>query len=90
VHLKDTEVVADQVAIAGVLDQRPFDDPSSRAWVFRTVGSVHGREFWSAFVSALRDAGYDDVLSIENEDARLTPEAAVEDAARFMRSVIPG
>ena len=88
VHLKDTELVPDQVAIAGVLDQRPFDDPTQRAWVFRTAGSVHGHEFWSAFVAALRDVGYDDVLAIENEDAGLTPEAAVEQAARFMRSVL--
>ena len=88
VHLKDTEIVPDQVAIAGVLDQRPFDDPSARAWVFRTAGSVHGHGFWSAFVAALRDVGYDDVVAIENEDAGLTPEAAVERAARFMRSVL--
>jgi sugar phosphate isomerase/epimerase len=90
VHLKDTEIIPDQVGIAGVLDQRSFDDPSARAWVFRTVGSVHGSEFWMAFVAALREAGYDDVLSIENEDAGLTPEAAVREAARFMRSVLDG
>jgi sugar phosphate isomerase/epimerase len=90
VHLKDTELVPDQLAIAGVLDQRPFDDPANRAWVFRTTGSVHGHEFWSAFVAALRDVGYDDVLSIENEDAGLPPEAAVAEAARFMRSVLGG
>jgi sugar phosphate isomerase/epimerase len=90
VHLKDTEIVPEQVAIAGVLDQRVFDDPTRRAWVFRTVGRVHGHEFWSAFVAALREVGYDDVLSIENEDAGLTPEAAVEMAAWFMRSVLPG
>ena len=42
VHLKDTQVVADQVALAGVLDQRPFEDVANRAWVFRTVGRVHG------------------------------------------------
>jgi sugar phosphate isomerase/epimerase len=88
VHLKDTELVPDQVGVAGVLDQRPFDDPSNRAWVFRTVGSIHDREFWSGFVSALRDAGYDDVLAIENEDAGLTPEAAVAQAARFMRPLL--
>ena len=88
VHLKDTQLVPDQVAIAGVLDQRSFDDPANRAWVFRTAGSVHGHEFWSAFVAALRDVGYDDVLAIENEDAGLTPEAAVEEAARFMQSVL--
>ena len=90
VHLKDTELVPGQVALAGVLDQRPFDDPSQRAWVFRTVGRVHGVEFWSAFVATLREVGYDDVLAIENEDAGLTPEAAVEEAARFMRPILTG
>ena len=58
----------EQVALAGVLDQRPFDDPAHRAWVFRTVGRGHDRAFWAAFVAALRSVGYDDVLSIENED----------------------
>jgi sugar phosphate isomerase/epimerase len=90
VHLKDTEVLPDQVAVAGVLDQRPFEDPAKRAWVFRTTGSVHGMDFWSAFVDALRDVGYDDVLAIENEDAGMAPEAAVREAARFMRSVLAG
>ena len=90
VHLKDTEIVPDQVAIAGVLDQRPFDDPAQRAWVFRTAGSVHGHAFWSAFATTLREVGYDDVLAIENEDAGLAPEAAVREAARFMRSVLDG
>jgi sugar phosphate isomerase/epimerase len=88
VHLKDTQIVPDQVAVAGVLDQRPFADPSQRAWVFRTVGSVHDGAWWSAFVAALRDVGYDDVLAIENEDASLAPEAAVEAAARFMRPIL--
>lgn len=90
VHVKDTEIVPDQVAVAGVLDQRSFDDPAQRAWVFRTAGSVHGEAFWSPFVAMLREVGYDDVLAIENEDAGLTPEAAVREAARFMRSVLDG
>jgi sugar phosphate isomerase/epimerase len=90
VHLKDTQVVPDQVALAGVLDQRPFHDPPQLAWVFRTVGSVHDRNWWSAFVAALRDVGYDDVLSIENEDGSLPPEAAVEAAAVFMRPILAG
>jgi sugar phosphate isomerase/epimerase len=90
VHLKDTQVLPDQVAIAGVLDQRPFDDPANRAWVFRTVGSVHGREFWSAFVAELRASGYDDVLAIENEDAGLSPGAGVEKAAAFMLPLLGG
>jgi sugar phosphate isomerase/epimerase len=90
VHLKDTEIIPAQVAIAGVLDHRPFEDPTTRAWLFRTVGRVHDRGFWSSFVAALRDVGYDDVLAIENEDPYLTAEAAVEEAARFMRPLLAG
>jgi sugar phosphate isomerase/epimerase len=88
VHLKDTEIVDDQVALAGVLDARPFSDPAYRAWNFRTAGAVHDRHWWGAFVGALRDAGYDDALSIENEDAGLTPEASVERAAAMMRDIL--
>jgi sugar phosphate isomerase/epimerase len=88
VHVKDTEIVADQVATAGVLDQRRFDDPSNRAWVFRTPGAVHDRAWWAAFVDALRAVGYDDALAIENEDPYLSAEAAVEEAARFLRPII--
>ena len=43
VHLKDTGLQADRVALAGVLDTTPFDDARDRAWVFRTVGRVHDR-----------------------------------------------
>jgi sugar phosphate isomerase/epimerase len=88
VHLKDTELVADQVAIAGVLDHRPFDDPANRAWVFRAVGSVRGPEFWTAFIAALERAGYDDALSIENEDMSLPPEVAVRQSAAFMHPLL--
>lgn len=88
VHLKDTEIVADQVAIAGVLDQRPFEDPSRRGWVFRTPGAVHDRSWWTTFVDALRDVGYDGALAIENEDPYLPAESAVEEAARFLRPII--
>jgi sugar phosphate isomerase/epimerase len=88
VHLKDTGIDPDQVAIAGVLDQRSFDVPAERAWVFRAVGSVRGPEFWSAFIDALEEAGYDDSLSIENEDVSLTPQEGVEQAAAFMRTLL--
>ena len=90
VHLKDTEIVAEQVALAGVLDSRPFADPARRGWVFRSAGAIHDRAWWTAFVDALRGAGYDDALSIENEDASLPPEASVEAAARFIGPIISG
>jgi sugar phosphate isomerase/epimerase len=90
VHLKDTQVIAEQVALAGVLDQRPFERVAERAWVFRTIGRVHGAEFWSDFVRELRSAGYDDALSIENEDASQTHVEGVEEAAAFILPLLAG
>jgi sugar phosphate isomerase/epimerase len=90
VHLKDTQVVPEQVALAGVLDQRPFSDPGQRAWVFRTVGRGHDQAFWSAFVASLREAGYDDALSIENEDVSQPEEEGVAEAAAFIRPMLAG
>ena len=88
VHLKDTQVVPDQVALAGVLDQRPFEDPANRAWIFRTIGRSHGPEFWTAFVRELQEAGYDDALSIENEDALQPAVEGVLEAAAFMTGIL--
>jgi sugar phosphate isomerase/epimerase len=88
VHLKDTQVVPEQVALAGVLDQRPFDHPANRAWIFRTVGRAHDARFWAAFIAALRSAGYDDMLSIENEDVTQPAVEGVEEAAAFMLPLV--
>jgi sugar phosphate isomerase/epimerase len=88
VHLKDTALVPERVALAGVLDGAPFESPDERAWVFRTVGRGHDRSFWRAFVAALREVGYTDVLSIENEDVRQPAAEGVEEAAAFMRSIL--
>lgn len=88
VHLKDTQPVPDQLAVAGVLDGRSFARPEDRAWNFRTVGVGHGRDFWSAFIGALRDVGYTGVLSIENEDAYQPAEEGVRQAAAFVGSLM--
>jgi len=88
VHLKDTSVDAAQMAVAGVLDQRSFLDPRQRAWVFRTVGRGHDAAWWRAFVRTLRDAGYDDALAIEHEDAAQSPIEGVEEAAALIRPLL--
>lgn len=84
VHLKDTEVDAGQVAIAGVLDGRPFEDPARRAWVFRAAGRVHDAAWWRAFLATLRSRGYDGALSIENED----PDLAAADGVRAAAATV--
>lgn len=88
VHLKDTRISEEEVALAGVLDGRPFGDPALRAWNFVTVGRGHDRVWWTAFVAALRGAGYDGALSIEHEDAAQPGPAGVEEAAAFIRPLL--
>ncbi|MEA2630910.1 MAG: hypothetical protein QOE66_1129, partial [Chloroflexota bacterium] len=88
VHLKDTGLQADRVALAGVLDTASFDVASERAWVFRTIGRVHDKAWWGSFVAALRAVDYDGVLSIENEDPYLGKIEGVQEAAAFIRPLI--
>ena len=83
VHLKDTQLYEDELALSGVLDWRPWDDPDNRAWMFRTIGQGHPASFWGAFFEALHDVGYDDALSIENEDVLLPGRKGVEAAIAF-------
>ena len=75
VHAKDTAIDPYNVAVNGVLDLETYRDVGRRSWVFRSVGDGHDVLFWKRFVSALRVAGYDHVLSIEHED----PLASIED-----------
>jgi sugar phosphate isomerase/epimerase len=84
VHLKDVEYRAENLALAGVLDNRPFTAPAERAWTFRTVGRGHGPEFWAPFLDAVKEIGYDDVVSIENEDPVQDAVEGVTDAAQFI------
>ena len=89
VHLKDTGLQAERLALAGVLDTTSFDDAEDRAWVFRTVGRVHDGAWWASFVAALRAVGYDGALSIENEDPYQPAVAGVEEAAALILPMLP-
>ena len=88
VHVKDTQLVADEVATAGVLDGRPFGTDAPRAWVHRTVGRGHGVEVWTSFFQALQDIGYDGALSLENEDPYQSYADGVRDAAAYVRPLL--
>jgi sugar phosphate isomerase/epimerase len=88
VHMKDTQLMPEQLPLAGVLDNRSFATPDERAWVFRTVGRGHPAAYWGRLVEALRDVGYDDALSIEQEDPYATQEEGVREAAAFVRTLL--
>jgi sugar phosphate isomerase/epimerase len=89
VHAKDTGIYQPVASVDGVLDTRPLGDVAARAWVFRTVGWGHDALFWREFVTSLRRAGYDDVLSIEHEDAYLSIDEGLRQAVALLQSVLP-
>ncbi len=87
-HAKDTALDALNTARNGVLDWKPFDDPSKRAWVFRTVGYGHDAKVWKDIIMSLRMAGYDGPISIEHEDGLMTSKEGLEKAIRFLQEVM--
>lgn len=89
VHLKDTQLHPENLALTGVLDLTPFEDPERRAWTFRTIGQGHGVDFWGPFLQTLEEIGYDDILSIENEDSTQPAVDGVRQAAEFISGLLP-
>ena len=88
-HAKDTEIQPRNAALNGVLDTVPLARVAERSWIFRTVGHGHSELEWRRILIALRMAGYDDVLSIEHEDALLSIDEGFRTGVAFLRSVMP-
>ncbi len=76
---KDTEVLPAVLARQGIL--------GSGWWRYRLPGL--GALDWRGVLSALRDIGYDDVLSIENEDPLFLGLDGVAWSANYLRSIFP-
>ncbi len=87
-HAKDTKIYTVNTMVNGVLDAKPYSDEKNRAFLFRTVGYGHGREFWTDMVSTLQMVGYDDALSIEHEDSLMSVEEGLAKAAGFLNEIV--
>jgi sugar phosphate isomerase/epimerase len=88
VHAKDTALHPIHAAVNGHLDTKLSAAVSERSWIFRTVGYGHGEDFWCGFVSALRMCGYDGAISIEHEDALMTPMEGLRKGVEFLQRVV--
>jgi sugar phosphate isomerase/epimerase len=88
VHGKDCYVDPYNISVNGCNDHQPYDQIQKRAWTFRTIGYGHGLSFWKDFVSALRLVGYDDVISIEHEDAMMSVDEGLSKAIALLRSAV--
>lgn len=87
-HAKDTKIDNINCAVNGVLDTKSLADVPNRSWVFRTVGYGHGREVWNDIISTLKMTGYDGAISIEHEDALMSPTEGLEKAVAFLKEVL--
>jgi sugar phosphate isomerase/epimerase len=88
VHGKDTLIHADRVALHGVLDFRWPGPPEETPWHFCAVGEGRPDDEWGALLGALRDAGYDGVVSIEQEDPRYAAEEGAERSLAGLRRAL--
>jgi sugar phosphate isomerase/epimerase len=89
VHAKDTRI-EERSTVASRLETIPNERTDERAWNYVAVGTGHpdGVAFWARFVDALREAGYDGALSIENEDYALGQRESVARAVDTLRQAL--
>lgn len=87
-HAKDTRIDPHNTAVNGVLDTGDYGDILGRSWVFRTVGYGHDARDWKDMISALKSVGYDGAISIEHEDALMSPKEGLEKAVAFLKTVL--
>ena len=86
VHIKDVRTEA-PAAINTMLDTKGVLEFATRSWNFVTPGRGHDEAWWRKFVLALRAAGYDGPLSIEQEDYTIPVMDALEQAVALLRRV---
>lgn len=87
-HAKDTRLNANNIAVNGVLDTKHYNRFLERSWVFCTVGTGMEACTWKNMMAALRAVGYDYCLSIEHEDALMSPREGLAHAVRFLQDII--
>ncbi len=87
-HAKDTKIDEINTATDGVLDTKSLADTMNRSWIFRSVGYGHPHEVWKDMMSTLRKVGYDGFISIEHEDALMTPLEGLGKAIGMLKDVM--
>lgn len=88
VHGKDVWIDLENTGVNGCNDHKPYSDISQRSWTFRTIGYGHGLNAWKDITSALRLIGYDHVISIEHEDALMSPDEGLRKAVAVLKQAV--
>ncbi len=87
-HAKDTKIDDANTSKNGVLDTGNYGDVLGRCWIFRTVGYGHDKQVWNNIISTLKAVGYDGAISIEHEDALMSPKEGLEKAIAMLKDTI--
>lgn len=87
-HAKDTKVDSMKCSVNGVLCSISNANLQERPWFFRTVGYGHDTGVWKDIISELKLCGYDGAISIEHEDALMSPEEGLRKAIAFLKDVL--
>lgn len=87
-HAKDTLINQANKNINGVLSIKSYKELLNRSWVFRTVGYGNDFNYWKNIISMLQATGYDGAISIEHEDALMSPKEGLNKAINFLKEVI--
>ncbi len=89
-HVRAKDVKTDKYNTAenGVFDTKHFSDGLNRAWSYRTVGYGSDASYWKNIICALRQNGYDRVLSLSHEDKLMTADEGLKKAVEFLRPLM--
>jgi sugar phosphate isomerase/epimerase len=90
VHLNDVGIHRAQLELGGVFPNTTvYEEPRQRAWTYRVLGEGgHDADYWRAFLQALREVGYDDILTIAQKDPFYLKEVGVIRAAQFVLGLL--
>ena len=86
VHGKDVMVDMMNVQFNGCNDIQSYELIPERSWTFRSIGYGHDLKAWRDIVSTLRMMDYDYVISIEHEDALMSPEEGLAKAIETLNA----
>jgi sugar phosphate isomerase/epimerase len=88
VHGKDVYLDPYNTAVNGFNDAKHYGDIPNRSWTFRSIGYGHDLKTWKDIISALRLVGYDYVVSIEHEDALMSPDEGLGKAVSILKEAL--
>ena len=87
VHAKDTRI-DNHSKLNTLLEPKSYDDFQSRSWNYCTIGNGHDIRWWSQFIELLKRCDYNDVLSIEHGDRKLSNEVGLTKAINFLKKIV--